>query len=56
MVKKEKVIDIPNGKYEFNELIMTINSLMKKDKNFFKVILENGKVTIDITKSVYLIV
>lgn len=31
-VKEEKVTDIPNGKYEFDELIMKINGLMKKDK------------------------
>jgi hypothetical protein len=52
-VKEEKVIDIPNGKYEFNELIMTINRLLKRDKGFFKASLEDSKVTIDITKSVY---
>ena len=52
-IKEEKVIDIPNGKYKLNELIMKINSLLKKDKNFFKASLEDGKVTIDITKSTY---
>jgi hypothetical protein len=50
-VNEEKVINIPNGSYEFNELIMTINGLLKKDKNFFKASLEDGKVIIDITKS-----
>jgi hypothetical protein len=52
-VKEENVIDIPNGKYDFNELIMTINRLLKKDKCFFKASLENGKVIIEITKSAY---
>ena len=47
-VKEEKVIDIPNGSYEFNELIMTIDGLLKKDKNFFKASLEDGEVIIDI--------
>ena len=32
-VKKEEIIDIPNGKYEFHGL-MTINGLMKKIKAF----------------------
>jgi hypothetical protein len=32
---------------------MTINGLLKKDKDFFKTSLEDGKVTIDITKSAY---
>ena len=51
-VKEDKVIDIPNSKYESNELIMTINGLLKKDKNFFKASLEDSKVTIDITKCI----
>ena len=50
---EEKIINIPNGKYEFNELIMTINRMLKKDKGFFKASLENSKVFIKITKSVY---
>jgi hypothetical protein len=50
---EEKAIDIPNGKYEFNELIKTINELLKRDKNFFKASLEDGKAIIDITKSAY---
>jgi hypothetical protein len=50
---EEKVIDIPTGKYEFNELIMTFNRLLKKDKNFFKAYLESGKIIIEITKSTY---
>jgi hypothetical protein len=52
-VKDEKIIDIPNGKYEFNELITTINGLLKKDMNFFKANLKDGKVIIEITKSAY---
>jgi hypothetical protein len=52
-INEENVIDIPNGKYEFNELIMKINSLLKRDINFFKVGLEDGKVIIDIIKSTY---
>ena len=52
-VNEASVIDIPDGKYDFNELIMKINSLLKTDKNFFKASLEDGKVTIDITKSTY---
>ena len=52
-VKADKVIDIPNSKYESNELIMTINGLLKKDKNFFKASLEGDKVIINMTKSEY---
>jgi hypothetical protein len=40
-VNEEKIINIPNGKYEFNELIMTINRLLKKDKGFLKANLED---------------
>jgi hypothetical protein len=52
-VKEEKGIDIPNGKYEFNGLITAINGMLKKDKDFFKASLEDGKATIDITKREY---
>jgi hypothetical protein len=52
-VNEEKIINIPNGKYEFNELITTINRLLKKDKGFLKANLEDGNVIIDITKSAY---
>jgi hypothetical protein len=52
-VNEEKIINVPNGKYECNELIMTINRLLKKDKGFFKASLENGKIIIEITKSAY---
>jgi hypothetical protein len=52
-LKEEKVINIPNGNYEFNELVVTINGLLKEDKGFFKVSLEGSKVIIDITKSEY---
>src|SRR4051794_16078290 len=51
-VNEANVIDIPGGKYDFNELITKINCLLKRDKNFFKASLEDGKVTIDI-KSAY---
>jgi hypothetical protein len=50
-VNEEKVINIMNGNYDFNELIMTINGLLKKDKGFFKAFLRDGKVIIEITKS-----
>jgi hypothetical protein len=50
---EEKAIDIPNGKYDFNELIMTITRLLKRDKSFFKASLEDGKVIVEITKSAY---
>jgi hypothetical protein len=52
-IKEEKIIDIPNGKYDFNELIMTISGLLKTDKGFFKASLEADKVIIEITKSAY---
>jgi hypothetical protein len=52
-VKEEKLIVIPNGKYDLDKLIATINGLLKKDKNFFKASLEDGKVIIQITKSAY---
>ena len=52
-INEENVIDIPNGKYEFNKLTMTINGLLKKDKGSFKASLEGGKVIIEITNSVY---
>jgi hypothetical protein len=52
-IKEEKVIDIPNGKYGFDELIMKINGLMKKDSGVFEASLESGKVIIEITKSAY---
>jgi hypothetical protein len=52
-INEENTVDIPNGNYEFNELIMTINGLLKRDKNFFKASLEGGKLIIDITKGAY---
>jgi hypothetical protein len=52
-VNEEKIINIPNGKYDFNELIIAINGLLKKDKNFFKARLKDNKAIIDITKSAY---
>jgi hypothetical protein len=52
-VNEANVINIPNGKYDFNELIMTVNGLLKKDKDFFKASLEDGKVIIEITRSAY---
>ena len=52
-INEEKVIDIPNDKYDFNELIIAINRLLEKDKNSFKASLEGDKVIIDITKSTY---
>jgi hypothetical protein len=54
-VNEEKVVDIPNGNYEFNELIMTIDGLLKRDKNSFKASLEGAKFIIEITKSAYTI-
>jgi hypothetical protein len=33
-VNKENIIDIPNGKCGFNELITTINGSLKHDKGF----------------------
>lgn len=50
-IKEEKVINILNGKYEFNELISIINGLLQTDKGFFKASLEDDKVVIEITKS-----
>jgi hypothetical protein len=52
-IKEERVIDIPNSKYDFNELIMTINGLLKKDSGFFKASFKDSKVIIDVTKSAY---
>jgi hypothetical protein len=52
LVKEEKSIDIPNAKYEFNELIMIINGMLKRDSGFFKASLEDDKVIFDI-KSAY---
>ena len=52
-VNEANVIDIPNGKYELDELIMVINVLLKKDKNFFKLNLEGSKIIIYIIKSTY---
>jgi hypothetical protein len=55
-INEANVVDIPEGKYNFNELIMKINGLLKRDKNFFKASLEDdpsdrvsgsGKVIID---------
>ena len=54
-IYEENTIDIPGGKYDFNELIMKINSLLKRDRNFFKAYLEDGKVIIDIKKHTRLI-
>jgi hypothetical protein len=52
-INEEKIITIPNGKYDFNELISIINGLLKTDKSFFKASLEDGKVAIEVTKSAY---
>jgi hypothetical protein len=52
-VKEEKLINIPDGKYDFSELIMAINELLQNDKGFFKASLKECKVTIDIIKSAY---
>ena len=35
-LNEANVIDIPADKYDFNELIMKINSLLKRDKGFLK--------------------
>jgi hypothetical protein len=52
-IKEEKVMNIPNGKYDFNELYTTINELLKANKGFFKASLEDDKIVIEVTKSAY---
>ena len=52
-INEENIVTIPNGKYTFDELIKTINGLLKEDKGFFKASLEDDKVIIDIKNSMY---
>ena len=52
-INEKNTVNIPNGKYMFDGLIMTINGLLKKDKGFFKLRLEDDIVIIDITKSAF---
>lgn len=52
-LEEENVIDIPSGKYDISELIMTINGLFQNDKGFFKASFKDGKVIIEIIKSAY---